>query len=134
MAFLKAVTSPSATLNVADCADQRAQITNNEAARHFRDVVAMEPWMSPFIGFCLSQGKPDVRSRALSKATEMPTGDQISGRRQRAASSRRNYLISPRTFKQRLPPRFVVGVPLDRFRQASLEIVARFPFQLPLAE
>src|SRR5436305_15293009 len=40
--------------------------------------------------------------------------------------------VSSSTFKQRLPPRRVLDVPVDRFVEAFLEIVARFPVQLAL--
>jgi len=43
-------------------------------------------------------------------------------------------LVPPRALKQRLPPRLIVDIPLDRFGQAFLEIMARFPVQLTLTE
>src|SRR5882762_1138385 len=42
-----------------------------------------------------------------------------------------HYLLVPsRALEQRLPPRLIVAVPLDRFGQTLFETVARFPFQL----
>src|SRR5882762_1745939 len=40
--------------------------------------------------------------------------------------------VSSSAFKQWLPPRRVLDVPLDRFIEAFLEIVARFPVQFAL--
>ena len=45
-----------------------------------------------------------------------------------------SLLIPSRALEQRLPPRLIIDIPLDRFGQAFFEIVARFPVQTPLTE
>src|SRR5205823_11624969 len=43
-------------------------------------------------------------------------------------------LVPSRALEQRLPPRGIVDVPLNRLIESMFEIVARFPLQLTLTE